>query len=97
MNLSAQVQDFPQQHFEFADYEDAFNQWYQNYKDYGENIQFVVCYDGYASGYWIEKRGTELGSSSRIYTHKQVIALKSRVVKQVKEAKKNGTSCKFVS
>ena len=94
-NLSAQVQDFPQMNFEFKDWKDAFDCWYDNYKNYGDNIQFVVCQNSYTSGYWIEKLGTELGSSSRVYNHKQVIALKSRVKKQIKRAEELGVSPRF--
>jgi len=96
MNLSAQVQDFPQMHFEFKDWQAAFDKWYQNHADYGEHIQFVVSYGTYNSGYWIEKRGTELGNSARVYTHKQVIALKSRIKREIKKAEIEGRHPKFV-
>jgi hypothetical protein len=96
-NLSTYSQDFTQQNFEFKDWELAFKVWYENYELHGNNIQFVVCSDGDGSGYWIEKKGTELGNNARVYTHKQVVSLKYRVKKEVMSAYENGTSCKFIS
>lgn len=95
-NLSAQVQDFPQMHFEFKDWEQAFKSWKENHDNYGDHIQFVVSIGTYNSGYWIEKLGTELGNSARVYNHKQVVRLKSRVKSEIKKAEEKGVSPKMV-
>jgi len=97
MNLATYTQEYTQQFFEFKDWEQAFRVYYEDYKLHGDNIQFVVSFNPYDSGYWIEKAGTELGGSARIYNHKKIIALKSRIKKEIALAKIEGRSPRFIS
>lgn len=96
MNLATYTQEYTQQFFEFKDWEDAFKVYYQDYKFHGNNIQFVVSWNPNNSGYWLEKSGTELGGSARIYNHKQVVALKGRIKKEISRAELEGGSPRFV-
>lgn len=97
MNLSTYTKEFTQQFFEFKDWELAFKVWHYEYDFHKESIQFVVSFNPYNSGYWIEKAGTELGNNARIYSHKQIIKLKSRIKKEIERSKSLGVSPKFIS
>lgn len=88
--------EFPQQNFLFKDWEEAFKVYSEMYKIYGDEIQFVVDWNPYTSGYWIEKSGTELGGSARVYNHKQVIRLKSKIKKEIELAELELRSPRFV-
>jgi hypothetical protein len=54
-------------------------------------MQMVISTIPYGSGYWIEKKGTELGANDRLYIGNDVLELEKRIIKEVERAKKRKT------
>lgn len=95
-NLATYSQEFTQQFFEFKDWRKAFEVWDEQYEFHRDNIQFVVSWNPYNSGYWIEKAGTELGNNASIYSNDKVHKLHKKVQSEITKAARDGRSAKFV-
>lgn len=82
-------EEIAQMHFDFADWEKAFQVWRETEPIYGDNMQMVISTKAYP-GYWIEVKGKHLMAGDHLYVGAEVYALEERVKAVIKIAEEKG-------
>ena len=86
-----------QLHYEFKDWEKAFQDWKELYPIYDKDMQMILCVEHSVSGYYIERKGSSKLETDRVYkTNKSVLALEQRIRAEIELAKKEFRSPKII-
>lgn len=84
-------------HFDFLDWEKAFQYYDEVVAEYGQDaVQFVVSEHPHTSGYWIESAGCETSVGDQIVPSEQVKDFEERVRIEIDLAKKKDRLPKFI-
>ena len=86
----------PQIKFEFNEYESAFKCWKENQSIYGDDIRFIISTHFNTSGYWIESKEYTLCETDLVYVGNEVLELEKRIINEIKLAKTEVRTPKFI-
>lgn len=98
MILTKRQANVPSEHFDFSEWEAAFDHYCKMEAEHGvDMVQFVCSQHPYTSGYWVEPAGCECSVGDDLIPAERVTELREKVKMEIEKAKAEDRTPKFVT